>query len=80
MVGLGVRISPGCFFLVENDPQSQRKKWWDILLKVAGDEEQKGTHGPWPLMLYPGLASSPLPNFDPSGWFSFVPELLALTL
>lgn len=50
------------------------KKCWDILLKLAGDEEQKGTR------LYLGLVSSLLPNFEPSGWFSFVPGLPALTL
>lgn len=77
MVGLGARASPGSFFLVENDLQTQSKKCWDTLLKVAGDDKQKGTRGPWPLTLYPGLASSLLPDFEPSGWFNFV---LALTL
>lgn len=51
MVGLGARTSPRSSFLVENDLQSQSKKCWDILLKLAGDEEQKGSHGPWPLTL-----------------------------
>lgn len=80
MVGLGARISPGSFFQVENDRQCQSKKCWNVLLKLAGNEDQKGD--PWTLAPHTvtRLGSSLLPNFEPSGWFSFVLEVLALTL
>lgn len=56
---VGVKSSPACFLWVENDLQSWSRKFWDILPNLAGDEEQRRTHGPWwPLILNTGLVSS----------------------
>lgn len=61
---VGVRSSPGSFLLVDNDLQYWSRKFWDILPKLAGDEEQRGTHGPWwPLNTVHRLGVQPPASF-----------------